>query len=83
MSIVLVGIVVVDDLCFGDPCYVVALTFASLKAFGPADPLSIFDQMRRCDLSQRAWNARKTSIASMPVSAFLSVPVIPFLISYS
>jgi hypothetical protein len=28
------GIVDVDDLCFGDPRYVVALTLASLAAFG-------------------------------------------------
>ena len=28
------GIVDVDDLCFGDPRYVVALTLASLMAFG-------------------------------------------------
>ncbi len=28
------GIVDVDDLCFGDPCYVVALTHAAIIAFG-------------------------------------------------
>jgi hypothetical protein len=46
------GIVDVDDLCFGDPRYVVALTRASLLAFG--GPTRYVDACPRGDIWQQA-----------------------------
>jgi aminoglycoside phosphotransferase (APT) family kinase protein len=57
------GIVDVDDLCFGDPRYVVALTLASLRAFG--------GPTRYVDAWMRAADFRKDRIFRLYVALFL------------